>query len=89
MAVIDLRSDTVTKPTPAMRRAMADAEVGDDVFGDDPTVRELEERSAELLGKEAGLFVASGTMGNLVSQMAHLARGQEAIAGRDQQLVVD
>jgi threonine aldolase len=89
MAVIDLRSDTVTKPTPAMRRAMADAEVGDDVFGDDPTVRELEERSAELLGKEAGLFVASGTMGNLVSQMAHLARGQEAIAGREHHLVVD
>ena len=89
MAVIDLRSDTVTKPTPAMRRAMAEAEVGDDVFGDDPTVRALEERAAELLGKEAGLFVASGTMGNLVSQMAHLARGQETIAGREHHLVVD
>jgi threonine aldolase len=89
MAVIDLRSDTVTKPTPEMRRAMADAEVGDDVFGDDPTVRALEERAAELLGKQAGLFVVSGTMGNLVSQMAHLARGQETIAGREHHLVVD
>ena len=59
MARIDLRSDTVTKPSPAMRRAMAEAEVGDDVFGDDPTVNALEERAAELLGKEAGLFVAS------------------------------
>src|SRR5205085_1333442 len=78
-----LRSDTVTKPTPEMRRAMAQAEVGDDVFGDDPTVIALEARAAELLGKEAGLFVASGTMGNLVSQMAHLARGQETIAGRE------
>jgi threonine aldolase len=81
MPVIDLRSDTVTKPTPEMRRAMAAAEVGDDVFGDDPTVIALEERAAELLGKEAGLFVASGAMGNLVAQMAHLQRGQETIAG--------
>ena len=89
MARIDLRSDTVTKPSPAMRRAMAEAEVGDDVFGDDPTVNALEERAAELLGKEAGLFVASGTMGNLVAQMAHLARGQEAIAGREHHLVID
>jgi threonine aldolase len=89
MPVIDLRSDTVTKPTPEMRRAMANAEVGDDVFGDDPTVIELEERAAELLGKEAGLFVASGTMGNLVAQMAHLNRGQETIAGREHHLVLD
>ena len=89
MSRIDLRSDTVTHPTPAMRRAMADAEVGDDVFGDDPTVNALEERAAELLGKEAGLFVASGTMGNLVAQMAHLARGQETIAGREHHLVID
>ncbi len=89
MSLIDLRSDTVTKPTPTMRRAMAEAEVGDDVFGDDPTVNALEERAAELLGKEAGLFVASGTMGNLVSQMAHLARGQEIIAGRQNHLVID
>ena len=89
MSLIDLRSDTVTKPTPAMRRAMADAEVGDDVFGDDPTVNALEERAAELLGKEAGLFVASGTMGNLVAQLAHLQRGQETIAGREHHLVID
>jgi len=89
MPRIDLRSDTVTHPTPAMRRAMADAEVGDDVFGDDPTVNALEERAAELLGKEAGLFVASGTMGNLVAQMAHLARGEETIAGREHHLVID
>ena len=87
--LIDLRSDTVTRPTEAMRQAMATAEVGDDVWGDDPTVNALEERSAELLGKEAGLFVASGTMGNLVAQMAHLARGQELIAGREHHLVID
>lgn len=86
---IDLRSDTVTRPTAAMRRAMAEAEVGDDVFGDDPTVIALEERSAELLGKEAGLFVATGTMGNLVSMMAHLRRGQEVIAGAEHHLVID
>ena len=72
-----------------MRRAMAEAEVGDDVFGDDPTVNALEERAAELLGKEAGLFVASGTMGNLVAQMAHLGRGQETIAGREHHMVID
>jgi threonine aldolase len=88
MPIIDLRSDTVTKPTPEMRRAMAEAEVGDDVFGDDPTVIALEERAAELLGKEAGLFVASGAMGNLVAQMAHLGRGQETIAGRQSHIVL-
>ena len=79
--MIDLRSDTVTHPTPAMRKAMYEAEVGDDVFGDDPTVNALQERAAELLGKEAGLFVASGTQGNLVSQLAHLGRGYETIGG--------
>jgi threonine aldolase len=89
MNLIDLRSDTVTKPTPEMRRAMAAAEVGDDVLGDDPTVNALEERAAELLGKEAGIFVASGTMGNLVAQLAHLARGQETIAGRQSHVVLD
>jgi threonine aldolase len=89
MPVIDLRSDTVTKPTPEMRRAMAEAEVGDDVFGDDPTVNALEERAADLLGKEAGLFVASGAMGNLVAMMAHLARGQEVIAGEQSHIVMD
>jgi threonine aldolase len=89
MSLIDLRSDTVTLPTAAMRRAMAEAEVGDDVWGEDPTVNALEERAAELLGKEAGLFVASGTMANLTSQMAHLARGQEIIAGGESHLVID
>ena len=87
--VIDLRSDTVTHPTPAMRRAMAEAPLGDDVFSDDPTVNALEARAAELLGKEAGLFVASGTMGNLVSLMAHLPRGSEAIAGATTHTVMD
>ena len=77
--LIDLRSDTVTHPTPEMRRAMAEAEVGDDVFEDDPTVAALERRAADLLGKEAGLFVASGTMGNLVSVMAHVPRGGEIV----------
>ncbi len=89
VAPIDLRSDTVTKPTPEMRRAMAEAEVGDDVFGDDPTVAALEERAAALLGKEAGLFVASGTMGNLVAQLAHLSRGQESIAAAEAHMVMD
>ncbi|HEX9044751.1 MAG TPA: GntG family PLP-dependent aldolase [Candidatus Limnocylindrales bacterium] len=88
MSLIDLRSDTVTRPTPAMRRAMAEAEVGDDVFGDDPTVIRLEERAADLLGKEAGLFVSSGTQGNLVSQMAHVARGQETILPSEGHIVM-
>lgn len=78
---IDLRSDTVTKPTPAMRRAMADAEVGDDQYGEDPTVRRLEERAAEILGKEAAVYVASGTMGNLIALLTHCGRGDEAIIG--------
>jgi threonine aldolase len=79
--LIDLRSDTVTQPTPEMRQAMTGAELGDDVFGDDPTVIALEARAAELTGKQAALFVASGTMGNLVSLMAHVPRGGEIIAG--------
>ena len=86
---IDLRSDTVSRPTEAMRRARATAEVGDDVFGDDPTVIALEERAADLLGKDAAVFVATGTMGNLVALMAHLARGQEVIAGAEHHLVID
>jgi len=86
---IDLRSDTVTQPTPEMRRAMAEAELGDDVFGDDPTVIALEERAAELTGKEAGLFVASGSMGNLVSLMAHVPRGGEIIAETEAHTVLD
>lgn len=77
--IVDLRSDTLTKPTPEMRRAMAEAEVGDDVFGEDPTVARLEAMAAERLGKEAGLFVVSGTMGNQVSLMAHTQRGDEII----------
>ena len=80
--LIDLRSDTVTRPTAAMRAAMAAAEVGDDVFGDDPTVNALQETIAELLGKEAALFVASGTQGNLVSILSHCGRGDEYIVGQ-------
>ena len=87
--LIDLRSDTVTHPTPAMRKAMFEADLGDDVFGDDPTVNALQERAAELLGKEAALFVASGSMANLVSQLGHLGRGQETIAGASTHIVDD
>lgn len=83
MAPVDLRSDTVTRPTPAMREAMARAEVGDDVFGDDPTVRALEERAAAMFGLEAGLFFPSGTQSNLAALMAHCARGEEVILGQD------
>jgi threonine aldolase len=79
--VIDLRSDTVSRPSDGMRAAMASAEVGDDVFGDDPTVIRLEERAAELAGKEAALYVASGTMANLVSVLTHTSPGDEAIMG--------
>jgi threonine aldolase len=79
--VIDLRSDTVTKPTPAMRKAMAEAEVGDDVFGDDPTVNRLEAVVAERLGKEAAVFVTSGTQSNLCALLAHCGRGDEYIVG--------
>ncbi|MBK6518859.1 MAG: aminotransferase class I/II-fold pyridoxal phosphate-dependent enzyme [Polyangiaceae bacterium] len=78
---IDLRSDTVTKPSAAMRRAMAEAEVGDDVYGEDPTARALEERVAALLGKQAGLFVPSGTMGNQIAIACHSERGDEVYAG--------
>ena len=81
MTIIDLRSDTVTQPTKAMREAMAIAPVGDDVYGEDPSVRRLEERMADVLGKEAGLFIASGTMGNLVALLAHARRGDEVILG--------
>lgn len=79
--LIDLRSDTVSKPTPAMREAMYRAEVGDDVYCEDPTVNRLEEMAAERMGKEAGLFVPSGTMGNLAAVMAHCQRGEEAVMG--------
>ncbi|PWH14325.1 MAG: low-specificity L-threonine aldolase [Anaerolineae bacterium] len=81
MKFIDLRSDTVTEPTPAMREAMARAEVGDDVYGEDPTVNRLQAMAADLMGKEAALFVPSGTMGNLASILAHCQRGDEVIVG--------
>jgi threonine aldolase len=89
MSVLDLRSDTVTHPTAEMRRAMAAAQLGDDVWREDPTVNALEARAAELLGKEAGLFVSSGTMGNLVSLMAHVPRGGEIVAGAQSHIVRD
>ncbi len=82
MDIIDLRSDTVTKPTPEMREAMATAEVGDDVYGDDPTVNLLQEMAAEMMGKSAGLFVPSGTMGNLAAILTHCQRGDEVILGQ-------
>jgi threonine aldolase len=81
MPIIELRSDTMTQPTAAMRQAMAQAEVGDDVFGEDPTVNRLEEMAADRLGKEAALYVSSGTMANLVSQLSHCGRGDEIILG--------
>lgn len=81
MQYIDLRSDTVTLPTTEMRKAMASADVGDDVYGEDPTVNRLQEKAAELLGKEAALFVPSGTMGNLAAILAHCQRGEEVILG--------
>jgi len=81
MEYVDLRSDTVTKPTPEMREAMAEAEVGDDVYGDDPTVNRLEEIAAEMLGKQSALFVPSGTMGNLIALLVHCQRGDEVIVG--------
>ena len=76
---IDLRSDTVTKPSPEMRKAMANAEVGDDVYGDDPTVNKLEEKAAEMFGKEDAVFVSSGTQGNLVSILSQATRGDEIL----------
>ena len=82
MHPVDLRSDTVTRPTPAMRAAMADAEVGDDVFGEDPTVNRLEDMAAERFGHEAALLVASGTQGNLLALLTHCGRGDEYICGQ-------
>lgn len=84
---IDLRSDTVTHPTPAMRRAMAEAEVGDDQSREDPTVARLEARAAELLGKEAALYVSSGTMGNLVALLTHGNRGDAVILGSESHIL--
>src|SRR5712691_2531403 len=81
--VVDLRSDTLTLPTPEMREAMARAEVGDDVWEEDPTVKRLEAMAAERLGKDAGLFVASGTQGNLISVLSHTRAGQEVVLDLD------
>ncbi len=83
MKTIDLRSDTVTKPTAEMRKQMADAPVGDDVFGDDPTVNRLEERAAEMLGMEAAIYAPSGTQTNLIALLSHCQRGDEYIVGHD------
>ncbi|MGB8213459.1 MAG: low-specificity L-threonine aldolase [Anaerolineales bacterium] len=88
MTYIDLRSDTITLPTPAMRAAMAEAEVGDDVYGEDPTINRMQEMAAERMGKEAGLFVASGTMGNLTGILAHCQRGDEVIVGKKNHVFV-
>lgn len=85
--VVDLRSDTVTKPTPEMRRAMANAEVGDDVYGEDPTVNRLQERAAQLLGKEAALFVPSGTMGNEIAVKVHTQPGDVVLLDEDCHIV--
>ncbi|MBU4583533.1 MAG: threonine aldolase, partial [Proteobacteria bacterium] len=81
MAIIDLRSDTVTLPTPTMREAIFRAELGDDVFAEDPTINRLEAMMAERLGMEAALLVVSGTMGNAACALTHCARGEEAILG--------
>jgi threonine aldolase len=86
--IVDLRSDTVTRPTPAMRRAMAEAVVGDDVLGDDPTVQELERRIAALAGKEAALYVPSGTMGNQVAIKCHTEPGDEVLLERESHIFV-
>ena len=85
--IIDLRSDTVTRPSAGMRAAIAAAEVGDDLLGDDPTVKRLEQASAERIGKEAALFVPSGTMANLVSLLTHCGRGDEVIAGSESHII--
>ena len=89
MEYIDLRSDTVTKPTPEMREAMAEAEVGDDVYRDDPTVNRLEDLAAGMLGKEAALFVPSGTMGNLLALLVHCQRGEEVIVGNQSHIYLN
>ncbi|MGB6431917.1 MAG: beta-eliminating lyase-related protein, partial [Candidatus Acidiferrales bacterium] len=78
-SVVDLRSDTVTRPTPEMRRAMAEAEVGDDVYAEDPAVNRLQARAAEIFGREAAIFVPSGSMGNLVAVLCHTRPGSEVI----------
>ena len=80
MKIFDLRSDTITKPTEEMKKAIYDAEVGDDVYGEDPTINRLQEKAAELVGKEAALFVPSGSMGNLIPIYLNCGKGNELIA---------
>ena len=87
MTPVDLRSDTVTRPTPEMRRAMAEAEVGDDVYGEDPTVNRLEQKAAQMLGMEAALFVPSGTMGNAIAIRLLTERGDEVLVERRSHVV--
>lgn len=87
--LIDMRSDTVTQPSKGMRAAMLAAPVGDDVYGDDPTVNELQERTARLLGKEAALFMSSGTQSNLAAMLAHCQRGEEILCGADYHVFID
>src|SRR5260221_14791834 len=82
--IVDLRSDTVTRPTPAMRQAMLEAELGDDVFGDDPTVNHLQDRAAQMFGFEAALFFPSGTQSNLAALMRHCGRGAAVLIGEAQ-----
>ncbi len=89
MPLIDMRSDTVTKPTPSMWKAIASADVGDDVYGDDPTINQLEKLAARRMGKESALFVASGTMGNLIATMTHCQRGDEVIVGKQSHIFYD
>jgi len=83
MKPIDLRSDTLTKPVAAMKQAMFEADIGDDVYGEDPTVNMLEKKAAALLGKEDAIFCSSGTQSNLIALMAHCERGDEYIVGQD------
>ena len=87
MKIIDLRSDTVTLPPPEMRKAIVEAELGDDVFGDDPTVNRLEAMAAEVMGKEAALFTTSGTQSNLTAMLSHCQRGSEVILGGESHIV--
>src|SRR5439155_1625251 len=86
--IIDLRSDTVTLPSPEMRRAMANAELGDDVFGEDPTVNRLQAMAAQLLGKEAALLTTSGTQSNLTAMLTHCSRGEEVIVGDESHTLI-
>ena len=87
--IIDLRSDTVTKPSIEMRKIMADAEVGDDVYGEDPSINKLEKMLSEMLGKESGILMTSGTQSNLCAVLTHCARGEEVIIGDKYHIFID